>query len=66
MRARENDLTWAQHHERWRVSWTVEQNGRSEDSSITHATEVAARKHAGNLVKRRPPGTSIESVYGGE
>ena len=30
---------------------------------MTHATEVAACKHAANLVKRRAPGVPIEDVY---
>jgi hypothetical protein len=48
------------------VSWTIEQNGRLDDQTMTHATEVAARRHAGNLVQRRAPGTSIEDVYASE
>lgn len=52
--------------EQWRVRWTIEQNGRLDNQTIAHATEAAARRHAGNLVKRRAPSTSIEDVYAEE
>lgn len=58
----QHDLTAAPHHAQWRVSWTVQRNGRSDELQMTHATKGAARRHAANLVKRRPPGTAIADV----
>jgi hypothetical protein len=58
----QQDLTAAPHHAQWRLSWTVERNGRSEELHMTHATEGAACRHAGNLVTRRPPGKAVADV----
>lgn len=49
-------------HPQWRVSWTI--TGPSGgDYSQSHDTPTAARRHATNLLKRRPPDTAAEDIY---
>lgn len=50
-------------HALWRLDWTETNGHRYTTLTMSHYTEEAARRHATNLVAKRPPGTTVADVF---